>query len=310
MKTSIANISAALVIVCLMGCGQKNKTGTPSDLTRASTPQNNSTTAALSQALTFYASFEQPKADFGPGDLELFSGGFKGKGAPDGEPLKGLGNPPLLISAGAGKFGKALEFTKQNTHPVFYKMDGNVSYREVDFNGTCSFWLNVGTEEIPGQYCDPIQLTDKYYASDCIWIDITKNDVPPDLRLGVFGDQEVWDVKKMAAGASEEFFWRLAKVSAPPLAKGTWTHVVITWEDLNTDRIGRAKLYLNGELAGISGPIREPFKWDISKTTLRLGTGDYVGSMDDLALFNRALNQDEIRQVYKLKTGVQELLPK
>ena len=72
--------------------------------------------------------------------------------------------------------------------------------------------------EIPDKYCDPIQLTDKYYASDAIWVDITKNDVPPDFRMGVLGDERVWDVKKLQ-GAAEEFFWHLLKISNPPFRK-------------------------------------------------------------------------------------------
>ena len=33
----------------------------------------------------------------------------------------------------------------------------------------------------------------------------------------------------------------------------------------------------------------------------------YVGHMDDLAVFNRALTDDEVKQLYGLKQGVREL---
>jgi hypothetical protein len=33
----------------------------------------------------------------------------------------------------------------------------------------------------------------------------------------------------------------------------------------------------------------------------------YVGYMDDLAVFNRALTGDEVRQLYELKNGVKDL---
>jgi hypothetical protein len=219
-----------------------------------------------------------------------------------------LGTPPLLIARGKGKYGDALEFTKDNSHVVFYRLDKNIHYFEKDFKGSVSLWMNLDPGDIPGQYCDPFQLTDKYYASDAIWVDITKNDVPPDLRLGVLGDERVWDVNKRQ-GEAEEFFWHLAKISNPPFQKGKWTHVVVTWE-LNGPDIGRARLYLNGELRGQSGPIREAFLWDPAKTTLRLGTGDYIGLMDDISLFNKALTPDEIKTLYNLKNGVAELYSK
>ena len=262
---------------------------------------------ALSESLTFHASFDHGQdADFGGGDKKIYTGSFKGSREQSALPTTtGLGNPPLSISNKKGKYGSALEFTKDNSHVVFYKLDKNIQYSEKDFKGSVSLWMSLNTEEIPDKYCDPIQITDKYYASDAIWLDITKNDVPPDLRLGVFGDEQVWDVNKLQ-GRAEEFFWRLFKISEPPFSKDKWTHVVITWE-MNGKDIGKAKLFINGEYRGKSGPIREPLRWDISKVTLRLGTGHYVGLMDDIALFNKALTDDEIKVLYKFKTGVAEL---
>ena len=40
---------------------------------------------------------------------------------------------------------------------------------------------------------------------------------------------------------------------------------------------------------------------------MRLGTGNYIGLMDDISLFNKALSADEIRILYNLKNGVAEL---
>jgi len=265
---------------------------------------------ALSNSLTFHVSFNNgADADFGKGDKKVYTGNFKGSREQNEIPTTtGLGNPALVIAKGKGKHGDALSFTRENSHVVFYKLDKNIQYKEKDFKGTLSLWMSLDPSEIPDQYCDPIQLTDKYYASDAIWLDITKNDVPPDMRLGVLGDERVWDVNKRQ-GAAEEFFWHLLKISNPPFEKDRWTHVAITWE-LNGSDIGRAKLYFNGEYAGQSGPIREPFVWDISKVTMRLGTGNYVGLIDDISLFNKALTPAETKFLYNLKSGVAELHPK
>ena len=74
----------------------------------------------------------------------------------------------MLPVKNKGKYGAALVFTKENSHVVFYNLEKNIDYRENDFSGTTSFWMSLEPQDIPGQYCDPIQLTGKYYASDAI----------------------------------------------------------------------------------------------------------------------------------------------
>ena len=259
----------------------------------------------LSTALTFHASFDHGSdADFALGDKQIYSATVE-----DGKVTAltpGLGDPPLAIMKDAGKFGSALAFTQENSHVVVYKAEKNVAYSPEVFRGTVSFWMNLDPAEIPGQYSDPLQITDKDYSDSCIWLDFTKNDTPSDCRLGVFGNLSEWDVKSQRA-ASAEFYWRLAKVAEPPFAKGQWTNVVVTWDGLNNSQNGRARLYFNAEYQGASGIIRERFNWDVANAGIRLGMGHFVGLIDDLAIFNRSLTAEEIRALYGLKSGVGEL---
>jgi hypothetical protein len=156
--------------------------------------------SGLASSLTFHASFDRgPNADFALGDPTLYSV------SADGEPTAGLGDPPLAIAEGRGKFGAALEMTVERTHVVAYKAEQNVAYSPEAFRGTVSFWMSLDPAEIPGQYCDPLQVTDKKYSDACIWLDFTKNDVPSDLRLGVFGDAGEWDPEHKEGGG-ERFF--------------------------------------------------------------------------------------------------------
>jgi hypothetical protein len=270
-------------------------------------PQSSTTTtpatspAGLAAALTFHASFDHgPDADFALGDKQLYTIGG------EGELIPGLGNPPLAIAPGQGRYGGALAFTQENSHVVVYKAAQNVSYTPGAFAGALSFWMNLDPAEIPGQYCDPVQITDKDYSDACIWVDFTKNDTPSDFRLGVFGNRSEWDVKNLA-GQSQEFFWRLARVVEPPFAKGRWTHVVVSWDGLNNTQHGRARLYFNGVHQAATGVIRERFDWDVARTNIRLGTGHYVGMFDDIALFNRPLSPEEVGLIYRLERGVAEL---
>lgn len=262
--------------------------------------------ASLAEALTFHASFDRgPDADFSLGDGRIYSTTVE-NGQETGELMPGLGQPSLTIAEGQGKFGSALEFTLENSHVVLFKAARNVAYSQSDFGGTASLWMSVDPAQIPERYCDPFQLTDKDYSDACIWVDFTKNDTPPDFRLGCFGNQSEWDLTGQR-GQSEEFFFRLAKVAEPPFAKGRWTHIAITWDALNTSQPGRARLYLNAEYEGATSRVGERFTWDVEKANIRLGTGHYVGLFDDLAFFNRPFSADEVRALYELERGVAEL---
>lgn len=261
---------------------------------------------SLSTALTFHASFDHgANADFGAGDRHIYSVST-GSDSKTVVLTPGLGEPALTLAEGKGKYGAALAFTRENTHTVSFKAGQNVAFSEEGFHGTISFWLRGNPAEIPGDYCDPLQLTDKDYSDACIWVDLTKNDTPSDLRLGVFGNQKEWDLtdKRHENGA---FYWRLVKVAEPPLSSDRWTHVAITWDGINTAAGGRARLYLDAEYRGASNLIRERFTWDMANVRISLGVGDYVGMIDDFALFNRALSSEEIRTLNALEYGVAEL---
>ena len=99
----------------------------------------------------------------------------------------------------------------------------------------------------------------------------------------------------------------MVQVERAPFSRDKWTHVVFTLEnvtDKNKPQSGR--LYLNGKRQGTIENWDLTFGWDPSRVLLVLGAA-YVGHMDDLAVFNRALTDDEVKQVYELKQGAQEL---
>ena len=260
----------------------------------------------LASALTFHASFDDgPNADYALGDGQLYSATVRGAEEVIGL-IPGLGERPLALSPGGGKFGGALEFTRENSHVVVYKAEQNVAYSPEGFRGTASFWLNLDPAAIPGHYCDPFQLTDKVYDDACIWVDFTKNDTPPNFRLGVFGDRSAWDVNG-TGGEGELFHFRLVTVAEPPFGEGRWIHVAITWDGINDTQQGRARLYLDGVYRGATNVIPERFSWDITNAGIRLGMGHFVGLIDDVALFNRPLSLEELHVLYGLERGVAEL---
>lgn len=262
-------------------------------------------TTELAKALTFHASFDHGvDADFAKGDKRIHTATSYQK-RDDAKP--GLQDPNVSIAAGKGRYGSALEFKTKNTTAIYYQAERNVEYRERDWNCTVSFWLSLDPDQdlAPG-YCDPIQVTDAEYNDAALWVDFSKDEKPRHFRLGVFGDLARWNPKKLDPDKNPDFNRRLITVTKPPFGHGKWTHVALTAAGLNAEVPGTAKLYLNGQLQGTSGPIREPFTWDLSRAAIRLGL-NYTGLFDDLSVFNRALTKEEIEGLYLVGGGVSGL---
>ena len=68
------------------------------------------------------------------------------------------------------------------------------------------------------------------------------------------------------------------------------------------------KLWLNGKLMGQIENWNLTLGWNPDAVQLVLGAS-YVGHMDDLAVFNRALTDAEVTVLHGLKSGVRELHP-
>ncbi len=269
--------------------------------------QTEPSTAPLSEALTFHASFDQgPDADFARGDKLIYTAPAFDK---RDEATPGIGNPDVEFVADAGRFGAALRFNKKNTQGIFYKAENHVTYTPQDWSGTASFWLNLTpAEDLEPGYCDPIQITDVRYNDAAVWVDFTK-DNPRQFRLGVFGDLEVWNPENLESDQNPGFLNRLVVVEELPFEHGQWTHVVITFSGLGSESGGTAKLYLNGRLQGTTPNIGEPFTWDLSLAQIRVGV-NYAGMYDELALFDRPLTDEEVKTLHELEGGVAALYPK
>ena len=148
-------------------------------------------------------------------------------------------------------------------------------------------------------------MTDSAYNDAAIWVDFSK-DPPREFRLGVFGDLEVWNPEKISPNDNPDFTNRLVAVTSPPFKRGSWTHVVIAYAGLNSSAGGTARLYLDAEYQGAAEGIREPFTWDLSGSTIRLGI-NYVGLFDELAVFDKALSDEEVQTLHQLEGGVAAL---
>jgi hypothetical protein len=247
---------------------------------------------SVRSSLTFHASFDKGlEADTARGDRAIYS-------APDykqqSAAKSGIGEVDAVLEKGSGiSGGSALRFRSKNAKALFFRGERHVALS----GGTISFWLRLDPQKdlAPG-FCDPIQITDKAYNDSAIWVDFTKDEVPRHFRLGVFGSLKAWNPKDIPPDKNPDFMRRLVVVERPPFSREQWTHVAVTWSGL--DKSGRASLYVNGKLMPESRELREAFEWDPARLAIRLGV-NYVGLMDEVAAFDRALTADEIAAIHK-----------
>lgn len=252
--------------------------------------------------LIFYAPFDgKADARIAAGDKRIYTA------PPSRDPTKGkpgLTVQEVTIAKGQGRHGDALQFLKKTRNMVFFYGDRNMGYRRKDWSGTISMWLSIDPADLKQQYADPVQVTDKKYNNAAFWVDFTKDDTPPHFRMGVFPDLSVWNPDNLKREAIPESAQPIVRVKESHFDRDKWTHVVMTFSHFNSEGTnGTARLYINGELQGTVKDRRQVFTWDLSKVTIRVGLG-YVGLLDELAVFNRSLNADEIQRLYKLPDGL------
>jgi hypothetical protein len=288
-------LSTASLVLVLAGCAHGPFTAGPNY-------------NELRDALTFYASFNNgPDADFALGDRYLYNT----TSSPNGRAAARRGlhtNNTTVIARNEGPFGNALRFTRKQAPLVFFQAGENFAYRTNDWSGTVSFWLSVNPAgELATGFCDPIQITPRAWNDAAFFVEFEKRQEIP-FRLGVYADYKVWNPANRKWDDIPFDEKPLVTVTRPPFAGNKWTHVVFTFEHFNTGRPdGVARLYLDGKLKGSLSGREQTFTWDPTKVTITLGVG-YIGLLDELSVFNRALNEVEIRALNELRGGVSMLL--
>ena len=259
---------------------------------------------ALRDALTFHASFDgrlaaSPAA--GNPDLRWAPSMKERQQASVGLPPSG----EVQHAAGAGRFGDALRFTKRRAPLVFFDAERNMPYASSNWSGTVSFWLRVDPQrELEPGFCDPVQITPRAWNDAAFFVEFEKRPGSVPFRLGVYADLQVWNPagrKFEDIPASER---PLVTVAHPPFSGEQWTHVVFTFDRFNSGKAdGVAQLYLNGELRGALAPRQQTFTWDPRQAMIGLGL-NYIGLLDELSMFSRALAPGEVAALYRLPSGV------
>lgn len=259
-------------------------------------------TDALKKSLTFHASFDAGlDADFSKGDKTAFI--KKGK-----DLIPCVPNEDVKVVAGAGKFGGCLHFPKKGATRPQYSNANVLNYNDKSWSTTVSSWLRLSPDlDLEPGYCDPIQIVGDDGKKGFIFLEWSKDETPRIFRFAIRPLFHIWNPTNVQWADIPANKRPAVDVPRAPFSRDTWTHVVFTISNLN-DKTQKpsGSLYLNGKLQGRIENWDLTIAWDPAQVFMVLGAS-YVGHMDDLAVFDRALTDAEVEQVFKLEGGVVSL---
>jgi hypothetical protein len=248
-------------------------------------------------AVSLYASFdERVAADFGGGELA-----FSTRMNHETEAGKFVFQPGFdvrvfQIAKGQGISGGAL--SPQDVLPrngrIFLPAKGNIGYRAGGWGGAVSFWLNTDPNTLlKTRFCDPVQITHKGANDGGLWFDF--NDAKPrDARMGFFPAV----VPGKAAAKESDEGAPLVRIPAVGFKSGEWHHVVLNWQNFDTGRPdAETSLFIDGNRIGGATGRDIAMAWDLEKTGIYVAV-NYLGLLDELAVFNRMLTDTEVAAVH------------
>lgn len=256
----------------------------------------------LRDALTLHASFDgKLEADFSRGDKTLYTMGGSTTGAAKESDV-------IKLAPDEGRFGGALHITKKNPLRPYFKGPGVLDYKPANWNGTVSIWLRLTPDEDlePG-YCDPVQIVGGDTKKGFIFLEWSKDEKPRHFRYAIRPLVELWNPNNLDWAKMTDAQRPMVYLERAPFSRTKWTHVVFSFDRLNAGKNGVGKLYLDGKLEGTLRGWDLTLGWEADKVMLVLAAA-YVGHMDELSVFNRALTDAEVMQLYQLPKGVKPLL--
>ncbi|MCE9532808.1 MAG: DUF1080 domain-containing protein [Planctomycetes bacterium] len=258
----------------------------------------------LSQSLTLHASFDNGlDADYSRGDKKCYV--QQGKELVQAKP-----NDEAKIAADGGKFVGSLHFPKKGGYRPSYTDGGVLGYNAKNWSASVSAWLRIDPDkDLEPGYCDPFQIIGNDNKKGYIFCEWSKDETPRYFRYAIRPLFHIWNPTGVAWGDIPFEKRPMVQVARAPFSREKWTHVVFTLENINDKtKPPVGKLFLNGKLQGSIEKWDLTFDWDPTKVLLVLGA-NYVGHMDDLAVFDRPLTDVEVDRVYGLKNGIRELHP-
>lgn len=258
--------------------------------------------ASLRQALSFHASFDKGfDADFSKGGTACMNRENKAL-------VPASFNEDVKHAPGAGKFGAALHFVRKNAMRPQFGGAGVLNYNDRDWTGSVSVWLKLDPDkDLEPGYCDPVQIVGDDTKKGYIFMEWSKDETPRLFRYAIRPLFHIWNPNGLQWADIPVEKRPMVQVAKPVFSREKWTQTVFTFESINHKTAKPSgKLYVDGELQGRIENWDLTFGWDASQVALVLGAA-YVGYMDDLCVFNKALTDGEARTLFQLKNGGADL---
>jgi len=254
---------------------------------------------SLRKVVSFYASFDETvQADTGEGKGRALSTRFN-HATEKGQFVfqEGFDDKVFRIAKGKGIHGGALEVVDvlPRNGRVFFPAKGHLAYKKGGWGGALSTWINTDPDKLlKTKFCDPVQITHKGANNGGIWFDF--NDAKPrDLRMGVFPavPEGGVPIKEESPDAP------MVRVKGIGFKAGDWHHVVINWQNFDTGKKDAlAALYIDGKKMGEVKDRAIAMEWDMDRVGIYIGV-NYIGLLDEFALFDRPLSDAEIALLQK-----------
>ena len=258
----------------------------------------------LRASLALHASFDKGfDADYSRGDKACYLKSSAGL-APF------AGNEEAKLLPEGGLHGGAIRFPKKGATRPGYLGEGVLGYNAESWSSTVSLWLKITPDEDlePG-YCDPIQIVGDDTKKGFIFLEWSKDHSPRYFRYAIRPLIELWDPEGLGWEVVPEAKRPMVQLKSAPFSRDRWTHAVFTLDRINAGKeVNGGTLYLHGKKQGEIRGFDLTFGWDPKAVMLVLGAA-YVGEIDDLAVFDRVLTDQEVKVLHGLEGGVVELRP-
>ncbi len=251
--------------------------------------------ANLKKAVSFFASFDKSLTpEIGVGTL---STRFNAKEAGKYVVEPGYDKAIFRIAKGKGIAGggclEAVDVLPNNGR-IFFPMKANLAFKKGGWGGAFSLWINTDPNTLlKTTFCDPIQITQNGANNGGIWFDFN-NSKPRDMRMGAFPA-----VPKGKVGAKEsDADAPMVRVPKIGFKVGDWHHVVVSWANFDTGKADAiSTLYVDGKKIGDVKDRPIAMDWDVEKAGIYVAV-NYVGLIDEMALFNRAITSEEVARLH------------
>lgn len=264
---------------------------------------------ALREALTLHASFDETlSADFAKGAADLRHFTTRAQRKAGGEPAKP--GKHLEIQPEAGQIGGAMYRGAGHEGRLFYPAAKNLTLDQPILSGTVSVWLRTNPDEdIPRAFCDPIMFISDNHRDGFMFLEWSKDHTPRKFRYAILPEYARWNEEDRDWESFPDDQRPMVQLGDRPFDRERWVHVAFTYDQINAGRAGRGALFIDGQPVGEISGWDLTFAWNPEAVIIAVAW-NYVGWMDDLAIFDRALTAEEIARLHALPGGVGSLTAK